>query len=192
VSVREILQIGHPVLREAARPVEVDEINGPEIRRVIADLIDTVRAANGAGLAATQIGEPVQVAVVEVRPGNPRYPYKPPIPRTILVNPVIEPLSDETFANYEGCLSVPNLRGVVDRYVEVRVRGLDRNGEPVDLTAKGLSAGTYQHETDHLHGMVFLDRVTDTRTLCTWDEFARWHEAAFVERAEALVARFGS
>jgi peptide deformylase len=192
VTVREILQIGHPMLRQPARAVTRDEINGPEIRALIVDLIDTVRAANGAGLAATQIGEPVQVAVVEVRPGNPRYPYKPPIPRTILLNPQVEPLSEETFANYEGCLSVPNLRGVVDRFVEVRVTSLDRHGESVVFEARGLSAGTYQHETDHLHGMVFLDRVTDSRTLCTWEEFARWHEPDFTEQAEALVARFGS
>jgi peptide deformylase len=110
----------------------------------------------------------------------------------VLVNPVVTPLTDETFANYEGCLSVPDLRGVVDRYVEVEVRGLDQHGEPVAIEARGLSAGTYQHETDHLHGRLFIDRVTDTRTLCTWAEFARWHEGPFTERAEALVARFGA
>jgi peptide deformylase len=192
VSIREIVQLGHPVLRQDARALVPDEVNSPEVRSLIVDLIDTMRAADGAGLAATQIGEPVQVAVVEVRPGNPRYPYKPPIPLTVLVNPMVERLSDETFANYEGCLSVPNLRGVVDRFVEVRVTSLDRHGEPAVIEARGLSAGTYQHETDHLHGIVFLDRVTDTRTLCTWDEFARWHHDAFTERAEALVARFGS
>lgn len=192
MSVRDILRIGHPVLRQEARPVDPADAGSAEVRRLVTDLIDTMRAANGAGLAATQIGEPLQVAVVEVRPGNPRYPYKPPIPLTVLVNPVVTPLTDETFANYEGCLSVPDLRGVVDRFVEVRVDALDRHGEPVSLEARGLSAGTYQHETDHLHGTVFLDRVTDTRTLCTWDEFARWHQAAFTERAEALVARFGS
>jgi peptide deformylase len=87
---------------------------------------------------------------------------------------------------------VPNLRGVVDRFVEVEVQALDEHGEPRRIEARGLSAGTYQHETDHLHGLVFLDRVTDTRTLCTWEEFARWHEASFTERAEALVARFGA
>jgi peptide deformylase len=192
VSVREILRIGHPVLRQDARALEADEVRGPEVQALIADLIDTMRAANGAGLAATQVGEAVQVAVVEVRPGNPRYPYKPPIPLTVLVNPVVTPLTDETFANYEGCLSVPDLRGVVDRYVEVEVRGLDQHGEPVAIEARGLSAGTYQHETDHLHGRLFIDRVTDTRTLCTWAEFARWHEGPFTERAEALVARFGA
>jgi peptide deformylase len=192
MSVREILRIGHPLLRQEARPVDPGEVASPEIRSVIADLVDTVRAADGAGLAATQIGEPVQVAVVEVRPGNPRYPYKPPIPLTVLVNPVVEPLSGETFANYEGCLSVPGLRGIVERFVEVRVTALDRGGGPVDLEVRGLSAGTYQHETDHLHGTLFVDRVTDSRTLCTWEEFARWHEGPFVERARALVARYGS
>jgi peptide deformylase len=192
VSVREILRIGHPMLRQEARPVEPDEINSAEVRHLIVDLVDTARAANGAGLAAPQIGVPLQVAVVEVRPGNPRYPYKPPIPRTILVNPVVEPLSDETFANYEGCLSVPGLRGVVDRYVEVKVTSFDREGAPQVLEARGLSAGTFQHETDHLHGTLFVDRVTDTRTLCTWEEFTRWHEGPFTERATALVERFGS
>jgi peptide deformylase len=145
-----------------------------------------MRAANGAGLAANQIGVPLQVCVIEVRPGNPRYPYKPPIPLTVLVNPTVEPLTDETFANYEGCLSVPDLRGVVDRFVEVRVRA-----EGVDEVVRGLSAGTFQHETDHLRGRLFVDRVTDTTTLCTWTEFRARYEAGFAERVRALVSRFG-
>jgi peptide deformylase len=108
-----------------------------------------------------------------------------------MVNPVVAALTEETFANYEGCLSVPGLRGVVDRAVAVRVRALDRKGDPLDFVAQGLSAGTFQHETDHLRGRLFVDRVADTRTLCTWDEFRARHEAAFAERAQALVARFG-
>ena len=187
MTVREILHIGHPVLRVEAQPVDA-----ADVQELINDLIDTMRAANGAGLAANQIGEPVQVCVIEVRPGNPRYPYKPVIPLTVLVNPEIEMLTTETFANYEGCLSVPGLRGVVDRAVEVRVRALGRNGEAIDTVVRGLSAGTFQHETDHLRGTLFIDRVTDTRTLCTWAEFQARHEAAFVERVHALVARFGS
>ena len=192
MSVRDILAIGNPVLRETARPLDPAEVAGAEVRRLIADLVDTMRAADGAGLAATQVGEAVQVCVVEVRPGNPRYPYKPAIPLTVLVNPVVTARTGETFANYEGCLSVPGLRGVVDRFVEVRVQGLDGHGEPLDLTVRGLSAGTFQHETDHLHGVLFVDRVTDTRTLCTWDEFRLRHEAAFTARARALVDRLGS
>lgn len=192
MTVRDIVQIGHPALRAPARPLTPGEVAAPGIQRLIDDLVDTMRAADGAGLAATQVGEGVQVCVAEVRPGNPRYPYKPEIPLTVLVNPVVEPLTAETFANYEGCLSVPGLRGVVDRFVQVRVRALDRAGAPLDLTVRGLSAGTFQHETDHLHGRLFVDRVADTRTLCTWDEFRVRHEAAFTERARTLVARFGS
>jgi peptide deformylase len=191
VSVREIVQIGHPVLREPSRPLAPDEVGTAETQRLIDDLIDTMRAADGAGLAANQVGEAVQVCVAEVRPGNPRYPYKPVIPLTVMVNPVVAALTEETFANYEGCLSVPGLRGVVDRAVAVRVRALDRKGDPLDFVAQGLSAGTFQHETDHLRGRLFVDRVGDTRTLCTWDEFRARHEAAFAERARALVARFG-
>lgn len=187
MSVRDILQIGHPVLRQVATPVDP-----ADVQELVDDLIETMRAANGAGLAANQIGEPVQVCVIEVRSGNPRYPYKPEIPLTVLINPEIEPLTDETFANYEGCLSVPGLRGVVDRAVEVRVRAVGRDGEPIDTVVRGLSAGTFQHETDHLRGMLFIDRVTDTRSLCTWDEFHARYEAVFVDRVHELVDRFGS
>ena len=187
MTVRDILHIGHPVLRATAQPVDP-----VDVQTLIDDLIDTMRAADGAGLAANQIGEPVQVCVIEVRPGNPRYPYKPVIPLTVLINPVLEPLTDETFANYEGCLSVPGLRGVVDRFVEVRVRAVDRYGAPIDTIVQGLSAGTFQHETDHLQGRLFVDRVTDTRTLCTWPEFHQRYERGFVERVRALVDRFGS
>jgi len=192
VTVREIVQIGHPALREPARPLAPAEVAGTDMQQLIDDLIDTMRAADGAGLAANQVGRAVQVCVAEVRPGNPRYPYKPVIPLTVMVNPVVAALTDETFANYEGCLSVPNLRGVVERAVAVQVRALDRHGDPLDFVARGLSAGTFQHEADHLRGRLFIDRVTDTRTLCTWDEFRARHEAAFSERARALVARFGS
>lgn len=192
MTVRPIVAIGHPALRQPAAPVDPGAIDSAAIQQLIADLVDTVRAADGAGLAANQIGEPQQVCVIEVRPGNARYPYKPEIPLTVLVNPTVEALTDETFANYEGCLSVPGLRGVVDRAVEVRVRGLDGDGAPVDRIVRGLSAGTFQHETDHLQGRLFVDRVADTRTLCTWDEFRARHEVPFRERVEALVARFGS
>ena len=192
MTVRDILHIGHPVLRQQARPLAPTEVRAAGTQRLIDDLVDTMRAADGAGLAATQIGEAVQVCVAEVRPGNPRYPYKPAIPLTVLVNPVVEARTDETFPVYEGCLSVPGLRGVVERAVEVRVRALDRLGDPLDFVVRGLSAGTFQHEADHLQGRLFVDRVADTRTLCTWDEFRRRHEAAFAERAAALVARFGS
>ena len=186
-----IAQIGEPVLREVARTVTPDELATPEFQTFIDDLIATMHHAKGAGLAANQVFRPVQVCAIEVR-DNPRYPYKPNIPLTVLINPELVPLSDETFENYEGCLSVPNLRGVVRRFAELRVRALDRHGQPLDFEVRGVSAGTFQHECDHLQGKIFVDRVADTTTLCTWDAFHRHHEAAFRARVEALVARWGS
>ena len=192
MSVREIVQVGHPVLRERAREVTPGELRAPEIQGLIDDMVETVRAANGAGLAANQVGEAVRLAVVEVRPGNPRYPYKPPVPLTVMVNPVLEPVGDETAEINEGCLSVPDLRGTVDRHVTVRVRYLDRDGAAHEEVRRGLTAGTFQHEVDHLDGVLFLDRVRDPATFSTWEQFERHHRAAFEARARALVARVGS
>lgn len=191
MTIRKIATVGHPVLRQVARELSREELATPRIQAFIDDLIETMRDANGAGLAANQVFEPLQICAIEVG-DNPRYPYKPKIPLTILVNPKIEPLDDETFDNFEGCLSVPDLRGVVPRHVKVRVRAWDRHGNDIDQVVQGLTAGTYQHEVDHLFGKLFLDRVKDTTTLCTWAQFERYHRAPFVERVEALVARFGS
>lgn len=191
MAIRKIASIGHPVLRERARDLSREELASPAIQQFIDDLIETMRDANGAGLAANQVYEPIRICAIEVS-NNPRYPYKPNIPLTVLVNPRIELLGDETFDNYEGCLSVPNLRGLVPRHVRARVRALDREGAEIDQVVAGLSAGTYQHEVDHLDGMVFLDRVRDSRSLCTWTEFERFHRDAFVARATELVRRHGS
>lgn len=191
VALREILHIGHPILRQPARELSTEELATVEIQQFIDDLIETMRHANGAGLAANQVGMPIAICAIEVK-DNPRYPYKPNIPLTILVNPQLEPLDDETFDNYEGCLSVPNLRGLVPRYVHLRVRALDRHGGSIDTVIRGVTAGTYQHEVDHLLGRVFLDRVVDTTSLCTWEQFEQHHRAAFVERITQFVARVGS
>ncbi len=192
MSRREIVEIGHPVLRERARELTPDELRSDEVQRLIDEMIETMRAADGAGLAANQVGETARVAVVEVRPGNPRYPYKPPVQLTVIVNPVIEPLDDELEWINEGCLSVPNLRGEVPRHVNVRVRYLDRDGVEHDEVRRGLTAGTFQHEVDHLDGVLFVDRVADPSTLSTWDQFERFHRDAFEERARRLVERTGS
>jgi peptide deformylase len=192
MSVREITVIGNPVLREPTRPVDPEELAGPEVQQLIDDLIDTRRAANGAGLAANQIGSNLRVAVAEVEGVNPRYPYKPPIPRLIMVNPVVEPIGEEMVEINEGCLSVPDLRGNVLRHVEVRVRYLDRDGVEHDEVKRGLTAGTVQHEVDHLDGRLFLDRLTDTASLATWDEFERHQRDEFVERITRFVERVGS
>lgn len=190
MSVLEIASIGNPILRREARPLSREELASDETQAFIDDLVDTMHAASGAGLAANQVHVPLQICAIEVR-DNPRYPYKPNIPLTVLVNPVLEPIGDETFANYEGCLSVPDLRGVVQRFVHLQVRAWDRHGNELEREVHGLTAGTYQHEVDHLRGVLFVDRVDDPRTLCTWAEFRRHHEAAFVERITAFVDRVG-
>lgn len=190
MTLLKIAHIGHPVLRQRAREIDKDELLSAETQQFIDDLVETMRDANGAGLAAIQVHRPVRIAAVEVQ-DNPRYPYKPNIPLTILVNPVITPLSEERFENYEGCLSVPNLRGVVERFAEVRLTGLERDGRPFDRVVRGLSAGTFQHECDHLDGVIFVDRVKDPRTLCTWAEFDRYHRQAFIERIVPFVQRMG-
>ena len=191
MPVRDILHVGNPLLRERSLEVTRDELASPEMQQLIDDLIDTMHAANGAGIAAPQVGELVRIATIEVT-DNPRYPYKPRIPLTILVNPIIEPLDDELVEVNEGCLSVPNMRGNVMRYVNVRVRWMDRDGVEYDEIRRGLTAGTFQHECDHLDGLLFLDRVHDTRSLTTWEQFERFHRAEFIERITAFVARVGS
>jgi peptide deformylase len=191
MAIRKIASIGHPVLRQSARTISRAELASPAVQAFIDDLVETMRDANGAGLAANQVYEPVRICAIEVS-DNPRYPYKPNIPLTVLVNPQIELVGDETFENYEGCLSVPNLRGLVPRSTEVRLRAWDRHGADIDRTVSGLSAGTYQHEVDHLDGVLFVDRVIDPKTLCTWAEFDRFQREAFVARARELVRRFGS
>jgi peptide deformylase len=191
MAVREIVTVGHPVLRERAREVAPEELASPDVQALIDDMIETMRAAGGAGLAANQVGELLRIAVIEVD-NNPRYPYKPPIPLTVIVNPVLEPVGDETVAINEGCLSVPDLRGTLDRHVTVRARFTDRDGGVHDELRRGLTAGTFQHEVDHLDGVLFLDRVTDPTTFTTWEQFERHHRDAFIERITAFVERVGS
>ena len=190
MTVRTVLSIGHPTLRVVADDVPAGAITGREVQEVIDDLIETMRHANGAGLAATQIDERLRIAVMEVG-DNPRYPYKPPIPLTVAINPVIEPLDDELVEINEGCLSVP-LRGNVQRYVNIRVRYLDRDGVEHDEVKRGLTAGTWQHECDHLDGVLFIDKVTDPSTLATWDQYETHHREAFVQRITDFVTRVGS
>jgi peptide deformylase len=191
MTVRPIVTLGDPVLRRPARDVSPEELASSAVQELIDDLIDTMRAAHGAGLAAPQIGDGRRIAVIEVD-HNPRYPYKPSIPLTVVVNPVITPVDDERYRSNEGCLSVPDLRGDVERYVRVRVEHLDRNGDRHDDVKVGLTAGTFQHECAHLDGVLFVDRVHDPTTFSTWAQFDRFRRAAFVAEVEALTARVGS
>jgi peptide deformylase len=187
VSTLPLATVGDPVLRERAREVSPEDLRSDGTQRLIDDMIETMRAAGGAGLAANQVSSLKRIAVAEVD-HNPRYPYKPQIPLTVIVNPVIEPLSDETLLINEGCLSVPDLRGDLERHVSVRVRFLDRFGASRDLVAEGLTAGTFQHEVDHLDGVLFLDRVGDPRSFSTWEQFERHHKRAFLQRVAPWAA----
>jgi peptide deformylase len=191
VSVREVVAIGDPVLRQRAREVSPDEIASAEIQTLIDDLIDTKRATHGAGIAANQVGKAVRVAIVEVEEGNPRYPYKPPEPLTVMINPAIEPLGEGTVEINEGCLSVPDLRGNLERQIAVRVRYLDREGTEHEMVKRGLTAGTFQHEVDHLDGVLYVDRA-DPRTFATWEQFDRHQRDEFVRRVNRLNEELGS
>ena len=191
MAVREILHIGNPLLRQRSEDVALDQIASPAVQQLIDDLIDTMHAANGAGIAAPQIGQLLRIATIEVS-ANQRYPYKPNIPLTVVINPVIEVLDSEVVDINEGCLSVPNMRGNVLRSVNIGVHYRDRHGNPHDEIKRGLTAGTFQHECDHLDGLLFVDRLIDTRSLTTWEQFEQFHRAAFVERITAFVNRVGS
>ena len=187
--IRDITPIGHPVLRTPTRRISREELASPEIQTLIDDMIETMRHAQGAGIAANQVYESVRITTIEVTK-NERYPYKPPIPLTVCVNPEFEPLDDETVEINEGCLSVP-LRGDLRRFVNIRVRYWDRHGTEHVEEKRGLTAGTFQHEIDHLDGNLIVDRI-DPRTLATWEQFELHRRAEFVERISRFAETIGS
>jgi peptide deformylase len=162
MAIREILKMGDPRLLRVAPPVTV--FNTPELHALVGDMFDTMEAANGAGLAAPQIGVDLQLVIFGFT-RNERYPEAPPVPRTVLCNPVIEPLSDATEDGWEGCLSVPGLRGVVPRWSRIRYRGVDPTGTPIEREAEGFHARVVQHECDHLIGRLYPTRMTDLTKL---------------------------
>jgi peptide deformylase len=158
MAIREILKMGDPRLLRHAQPVT--EFGTPELKALLEDMFDTMKAANGAGLAAPQIGVDLQVVVFGFQ-RNERYPEAPPVPMTVLINPVITPLSDATEEGWEGCLSVPGLRGVVPRLSRIRYTGADADGQPIDREAEGFHARVVQHECDHLIGTLYPMRIKD-------------------------------
>jgi peptide deformylase len=172
MAILKVARLGHPVLRQPASPVPPDRIRTPEVQRFVDDLIETMREYDGAGLAANQVHTPWQIAVVEVL-ANPRYPEAPEVPLTVLINPVVTPLGDEMEEGWEGCLSVPDMRGMVPRHVAVRLQCYDREGQRLDVIAKDFFARVVQHETDHLNGIVYLDRMRDLSTL---SHIAEWNK----------------
>jgi len=159
MAVREILRMGDARLLRVAQPVRA--FDTPELAALLEDMQDTMRAANGAGLAAPQIGVDLQVVIFGSDAPNPRYPGAPVVPRTVLINPVIEPLGPEQEEGWEGCLSVPGLRGAVPRWQRIRYRGMDASGQTIDRTVDGFHARVVQHECDHLIGILYPMRIRD-------------------------------
>lgn len=172
MAILKVARLGHPVLRQVSSQVPVKEIRSPEIQGLIDDMVETMREYNGAGLAAPQVHVSKQIAVIEVK-GNPRYPDAPSIPLTVIINPLVTQLTEEVEDGWEGCLSVPDMRGIVSRYTTVRLEAYDREGKKMDLVAKEFFARVIQHETDHLNGIVYLDRMKDFKTLT---HLAEWNK----------------
>lgn len=170
MAVLPIVRMGHPVLRTPAAPVPLPTLAEPATQQWIDDLIETMHDADGVGIAAPQVGVPWQLFVYEATddedPGA-------GIPLAVLVNPALEPLAGEPLFDWEGCLSIPDLRGLVPRFPAVRLRGFDRHGQPVDRVVEGFEARIVQHEFDHLNGVLFVDRMRDLASLSFLDE---WHE----------------
>ena len=158
MAIREVLKMGDPRLLTPAFPVE--DFASPELAQLILDMHDTMRALNGAGLAAPQIGVGLQVVIFEVTT-NPRYPDAENVPYTVLINPLLTPLSDELEDGWEGCLSVPGMRGLVPRYPKLRYTGYDQFGKRIDRTVDGFHARVVQHEVDHLDGVLYPMRIKD-------------------------------
>lgn len=162
MAIREVLKMGAPLLYQKAEPVTA--FNTVELDELIADMFDTMAELNGAGLAAPQIGVSRQVVIFGVE-ANPRYPEVEPVPQTILINPQIQALSEDTEQGWEGCLSVPGLRGLVPRYQRIRYSGVDQRGQAIDREVDGFHARVVQHECDHLWGILFPMRIKDIRNL---------------------------
>ena len=159
MTIQTILKMGDPRLLRVAQPVT--RFNTPELHALLQDLNDTMIHANGAGLAAPQIGVDLQVVIFGSGEANPRYPDAPVVPRTVLINPTLTPLGDEEEEGWEGCLSVPGLRGVVPRFKRLRYQGFDALGQTIDRTVEGFHARVVQHECDHLIGVLYPMRVRD-------------------------------
>ncbi len=175
MPVRELLTIGHPLLREKARSVPAERIATGEFRELVDELVDTMRAEGGIGIAAPQIGESQRVAVIEIEPGSRRYPQSTPFPLLVVVNPRISVVDPTEQGYWEGCLSVPNLRGLVYRPRAVRIDYVDMQGRSQSLVAEDFLATVFQHELDHLDGVLFIDKIRDTRRLATVENYLRFN-----------------
>jgi peptide deformylase len=169
--------MGHPTLRQRSRDLTEAELASPEIRVLVDDMIDTLHDYGGIGLAAPQVNEPYRLAIIEIPGGHTRYGDIPAMPLRVFANPQIEVLDPATAGYWEGCLSVPGLRGYVERPQHIRVSALDLEGTPVTLTLEGFPATVFQHEFDHLDGKLYIDHIEDTTKLVFEEEFLRYVEA---------------
>jgi peptide deformylase len=173
MAILKVTRLGHPILRKVTAKISLKELKTAATQKFIDDMIETMKEYDGVGLAADQVFTSRQLAVLEVA-DNPRYPNKGKVPLSVLVNPRITPVSNEMELDWEGCLSIPDLRGRVPRYKTIRVEALDRRGRKLDFIAKNFHARVIQHEYDHLNGKVYLDRMGDFSTLTFLQEFSRY------------------
>ena len=179
-----IAQIGHPILRNKTKDIPINEIKSENTQKIIEKMIKTMRKHNGAGLAANQIYEPIRICIIEVL-DNPRYKHLNTIPLKILINPkVIIKKDTATFNSYEGCLSVPNLRGKVKRYNTINVTYYTKDAKKITEDIKGLESIVYQHEIDHLDGYLFTDKVEDNSTLVTYENYQKYYEEGYKKELE--------
>lgn len=170
MSILKVARMGHPVLREPARPLQKSDLRDPLVQKLIDDMIDTMHEYHGVGLAGPQVHEGLRlfVALLDDEPG-------PDSETMVVINPEITPLSDKKIDGWEGCLSIPDIRGMVPRFTDIRMNALDRDGRDVELRLKDFPARVAQHETDHLDGVLFFDRMNSFRTLTFLDEYSRYH-----------------
>ena len=179
-----IAQIGHPILRNKTKDIPINDIKSTNTQKIIEKMIKTMRKHNGAGLAANQIYEPIRICIIEVL-DNPRYKHLNSIPLKILINPkVIIKKDTATFNSYEGCLSVPNLRGKVRRYNSINVTYYTMDAKKITENIKGLESIVYQHEIDHLDGYLFTDKVEDNSTLVTYENYQKYYEEEYKKELE--------
>ena len=179
-----IAQIGHPILRNKTKDIPINDIKSDNTHKIIEKMIKTMRKHNGAGLAANQIYEPIRICIIEVL-DNPRYKHLNTIPLKILINPrVIIKKDTATFNSYEGCLSVPNLRGKVRRYNSINVTYYTMDAKRITENVKGLESIVYQHEIDHLDGYLFTDKVEDNSTLVTYENYQKYYEEEYKKELE--------
>lgn len=170
MSILKVARMGHPVLRKRGKTLDKSDLRNPDVQKFMDDMIDTMYEYHGVGLAAPQVHESLSifVAMLDEDPTEKSE-------ATVFVNPVIVPAGDATEEGWEGCLSIPDIRGMVPRHVAITLKALDRQGKAVELALKGFPARVAQHETDHLHGVLFFDRMTSMQSLTFLDEYSRYH-----------------